>query len=126
MQDDHKRPLPTATPLEVEVDAFITAVAHWCYPSDMEQRVAAEQCSRLANVNIVESLASTMETSGCSATVARWMLCAKYMDRILVLLKAGHGPREGVLTSGKAADALGYDPDGYGDWDGSMDAIDGP
>lgn len=107
----------TQTPLEREVDAFVATIAAWCYPADVEQRLIAINAGALAGIDYLESIAQTMESTGCSADTARYVVAVTFMARIADLRAKGAAPRPGILVNGKRADGLGRDPDSYVDQD---------
>lgn len=101
-------PSVTATGLELEVGAAVASLAAWCWPSDFEQRVCAEQASALCGVDYVESIARIMTSTNADANTARRIVADGFLQRVGKLVNTGHAPRMGVGACGNQLDSTGY------------------
>lgn len=103
---------PTATPLEVYVDAAASSLLAYAYPSDIQIRAGAMQAARLANVDYIEALGTILDHNrNMRPDVARLHLALHFIEHVRHEAETGAEPREGILSSGKPADELGRDPD---------------
>lgn len=119
----------TSTPFERACDAYAASIMAAAYPSDTNARmIAIQACEKMEpGINYIdavarafEALAENHEAGKPPVTVdtARFYIVGELAQYVGRMLDQGAETREGILSNGREADAMGFgedrDPDDYG------------
>lgn len=95
----------SATGLERVIDAYVSCLAAYAYPSDAELRLVAVQACGVLGVDYIEAVAQAMVKR--SADEARFAVATSWYATLLKLRARGDVPRFGGDADGFPTDTLG-------------------